>query len=167
MLETADLSSRSPTEPVSTSTPLTGTQDEVPDTQTVTVVKAPLKYPLARPLFVVKVAQLPLELLQELLRVDDEELLLLLLELDPPPQAEANINSEAGTTRKARDLFNVICCHSLGHQRRNVGVSNKAAHVAGRFHNQPGGSHDNRATALMYSLDRLGILVEVRAHQLL
>jgi len=167
MLETADLSNRSPTEPVSTRTPPTDTHDDVPDTQTVTVVKAPLTYPFARPLFVVKVAQFPLELVQELLRVDDVELLLLLLELDPPPQAAANINSEAGTTRKARDLFNVICCHSLGHQRRNVGVSDKAAHVAGRFHNQASGSHDNWATALMYSLDCLGILVEVRAHQLL
>lgn len=168
MLETADLSSRSPTEPVSTRTPLTDTQDDVPEAQTVTVVKAPSKYPLARPLFVVNVAQLPLELLQELLRVDDEELLLLLLELDPPPQAAANINSEAATTRKARpDLFNVIGCHSRGHQKRNVGVSNKAAHVAGRFHNQPSGSHDNWATALTYRLDRLGVLVEVRAHQLL
>jgi hypothetical protein len=168
MLETADLSSRSPTEPVSTSTPLTGTQDEVPGAQTVTVVKAPLTYPLARPLLVVKAAQLPVELLQELLRVDDEELLLLLLELDPPPQAATNINSEAAATSKARlDLFDVIGCHPPGHQGRNVGVSDKAPHVSGRFHDQPRRLHDNGAASLTYCLDRLGILVEVRAHQLL
>jgi hypothetical protein len=98
-----------------------GTQEVVlPCVQTVTVVKAPLTYPL--PLFVVSVAQLPVELAQVLLSADVEEPLLLLaleLELPPPPQASEKTKSKvAKASREAEatlDLSNVIDCHSLGH----------------------------------------------------
>jgi hypothetical protein len=128
------------------------------------------------PAFTVKTAQLLVELPHAALGADEELLLLplllllLLLELEPPPQAAANTSSKiaaASIVPEARlCLSNVICGHSFGQQRRNVGVSNKAAHMARRFHNQSRGMHYDRATALAGCLNCLRILIEVGIQKL-
>jgi hypothetical protein len=124
--------------------------------------------------FTVKTAQLLVELPHAALGADVvllmPLLLLLPLELEPPPQAEANTRSNiaaASIVPEARPgLSNVIGGHSLGQQRRNIGVSYKAAHMAGRFHNQPRGMHYDRAPALADCLNCLRILIEVGAQKL-